>query len=158
MLVKNYKGGNCNSMYVTILWVLVERVKKHDPVLNISRIFSASHFSHVLFLHEPQGIRAGKNVSKDTYQSKFFWSQQVLTESFVKPSAVLGTLDIAKEAYRLTLCSCFCFLFKLKLNGSTDSSCLSHQVPHMLESSPKCVLFLLCFVNIEFRVILCSSH
>ena len=76
----------------------------------------------------------------------------------MKPSAVLGTLDIAKEAYRLTLCSCFCFLFKLKLNGSSDSSSLSHQVPPMLESFPKCVLFLLCFVNIEFRVILCSSH
>ena len=108
-------------MYVTILWVLVERVKKHDLVLNISRIFSASHFVHVLFLHEPQGIRAGKNVSKDTYQSKFFWSQQVLIEACVKPNAVLGTLDIAKEAYPLILCVCVC-VFKLKPNGSSNSA------------------------------------
>lgn len=33
---------------------------------------SATHFGHILFLYEPQGIRTGKYVSKDIYQSKFF--------------------------------------------------------------------------------------
>lgn len=133
MLGKNYKGGNCNSMYVTILWVLVERVKKHDLVLNISRIFSASHFVHVLFLHEPQGIRAGKNVSKDTYQSKFFWSQQVLIEACVKPNAVLGTLDIAKEAYPLILCVCVCVFLSWNLMAPQTQLSFSSGASHVGE-------------------------
>lgn len=145
-------------MYVAFLWILAERVKKHDPVLHISRSLFLHHILVMFYFYMNLRESGLGNMSLRTH----------IRGSFSKVSKYLLSLLWAKRCTRHSGHSkrslppnfvlFFFFKKKKKLNGSSNSSSLFHQVPPMLDSFPKCIYLLLSFVNVEFYVALCNSH
>lgn len=90
VLVKTYIRWNCNSMYVAFLWILAERVKKHDLVLHISRSLFLHHILVMFYFYTNLRESGLGNMSLRTH----------IRGSFSKVSKYLLSLLWAKRCTR----------------------------------------------------------